>query len=210
MENFDLIIIGGGAGAFAAAIRANELGAKTALVNAGLPLGGTCVNVGCVPSKTLLWAGEVMHQAKHHGIPGINIEVKSFDFQTVVQDELNLVEKLRTEKYEKVLVTDRYDQPYILFLFYLQYPIDKFQYAHELLGRDRFGFSTVPNFDKQSLKDEVTSYKYEFRSINWDIDQPQNPNSLIVGTPEEIPDEANIVKEIYGSNGYKYFEVVTL
>jgi len=103
MEKFDLIIIGGGAGAFAAAIKANELGAKTLMVNHGLPLGGTCVNVGCVPSKKLLWAGEVMHQAKHHGIPGIDIEVKGFDFQKVVQDELDLVEKLRKEKYEKVL-----------------------------------------------------------------------------------------------------------
>ncbi|MCR4328455.1 MAG: mercury(II) reductase [Patescibacteria group bacterium] len=103
MKTFDLIIIGGGAGAFAAAIRANEFGAKTALINAGLPLGGTCVNVGCVPSKTLLWAGETLHHAKHHDIPGIKLEVKSFDFQKVVQDELALVEKLRTEKYEKVL-----------------------------------------------------------------------------------------------------------
>ena len=103
MTKYDLVIIGGGAGAFAAAIRANELKAKTAMINAGLPLGGTCVNVGCVPSKTLLWAGETMHHAKHHGIPGLDIEVKNFDFQKVVQDELSLVEKLRVEKYEKVL-----------------------------------------------------------------------------------------------------------
>ena len=103
MNKYDLIIVGGGAGAFAAAIKSNELGAKTLMVNTGLPLGGTCVNVGCVPSKTLLWAGEVMHQAKHHGIPGIDIEIKNFDFQKVVQDELDLVEKLRKEKYEKVL-----------------------------------------------------------------------------------------------------------
>ena len=103
MKTFDLIIIGGGAGAFAAAIRANELKAKTVLVNAGLPLGGTCVNVGCVPSKMLLYAGEILHHAKHHGIPGIELEVKNFDFQKVVQDELSLVEKLRQEKYEKVL-----------------------------------------------------------------------------------------------------------
>jgi mercuric reductase len=103
MKTFDLIIIGGGAGAFAAAIRANELGAKTALVNAGLPLGGTCVNVGCVPSKTLLYAGEILHHAKHHGVLGVELEVKNFDFQKVVQDELSLVEKLRQEKYEKVL-----------------------------------------------------------------------------------------------------------
>ncbi len=103
MNEYDLIIIGGGAGAFAAAIKANELGAKTLLVNKGLPLGGTCVNVGCVPSKTLLWAGEVMHLAQNHNIPGIDIEVKNFDFATVVQHELDLVTKLRDEKYQKVL-----------------------------------------------------------------------------------------------------------
>jgi mercuric reductase len=103
MEKFDLIIIGGGAGAFAAAIRANELKAKTAMINSGLPLGGTCVNVGCVPSKTLLYTGEVLHQAKSHGIPGIELEVKSFNFQKIIQDELALVKRLRREKYEKVL-----------------------------------------------------------------------------------------------------------
>ncbi|MDA8079048.1 MAG: mercury(II) reductase [Nitrospiraceae bacterium] len=99
---FDLIIIGGGAGAFGAAIRANELHADTAVINGGLPLGGTCVNVGCVPSKTLLYAGEILHLARHHGIPGIDIEIKNFDFQKVVQDELALVEMLRKEKYDKV------------------------------------------------------------------------------------------------------------
>src|SRR5574337_528124 len=103
MKTFDLIIIGGGAGAFGAAIRANELQAHTAMINAGLPLGGTCVNVGCVPSKTLLYAGEVMHLARNHGIPGIELEVKKFDFQKVIQDELALVETLRNEKYNKVL-----------------------------------------------------------------------------------------------------------
>ena len=103
MQKFDFIIIGGGAGAFAAAIRAEELKAKTAMINAGLPLGGTCVNVGCVPSKTLLWAGEILHTAKNHNIPGIELEVKNFDFQKVIQEELALIERLRTEKYEKVL-----------------------------------------------------------------------------------------------------------
>lgn len=103
MKTFDLVIIGGGAGAFGAAIRADELKAKTAVINAGLPLGGTCVNVGCVPSKTLLYAGEIMHLARNHGIPGIELAVKNFDFRKVVQDELALVEKLRNEKYSKVL-----------------------------------------------------------------------------------------------------------
>ncbi len=103
MPNYDLVIIGGGAGAFAAAIKANELGAKTAIINSGLPLGGTCVNVGCVPSKTLLHAAELLHTAKHHGVPGIELAVNKADYAAVVANELALVEKLRREKYEKVL-----------------------------------------------------------------------------------------------------------
>jgi len=103
MSNFDLIIVGGGAAAFGAAIKANDLGAKAVMVNAGLPLGGTCVNVGCVPSKTLLWAGELLHLAKHHGVPGIELKVERFDFAEVVRDELALVGRMREEKYRKVL-----------------------------------------------------------------------------------------------------------
>ena len=101
------------------------------------------------------------------------------------------------EKYRKIIVTDRYDQPYILFLFYLKFPPKDFQNNHILTPRDKYGFSTVRGFDK-----------YEFRPIFWDLDQPNNPNSLIIGTDEEIPDEANIIAKIYGINGYKYFEVV--
>lgn len=103
MKKFNLIIIGGGAAAFGAAIRANELKAKTAIINAGLPLGGTCVNVGCVPSKMLLHAAEILHQTEHHHVPGIKLELKNFNFQKVVENELSLVKKLRQEKYEKVL-----------------------------------------------------------------------------------------------------------
>lgn len=100
---YDLIIIGGGAGAFAAAIKANELGAKTALINDGLPLGGTCVNVGCVPSKTLLHAAELVHTVKHHNVPGIEFAINQADFAAVVADEMALVEQLREKKYEQVL-----------------------------------------------------------------------------------------------------------
>ena len=100
---YDLIILGAGAGGFAAAIRANELKVKTLMINDGLPLGGTCVNVGCVPSKTLLYAGELLHLARHHGIPGIELEVKSFNFQKVIEHELDLVQMMQKEKYEKVL-----------------------------------------------------------------------------------------------------------
>lgn len=100
-------------------------------------------------------------------------------------------------EFEKVIVTNRYDQPYILFLFYLKYPPSKFQAEHVLTEPDEYGFSTVEHFGK-----------YVFEKIDYDKVKPENPNSLIVGTDEDIPDAANIVKKIYGSNGYKYFEVV--
>ena len=113
MQKYDLIIIGGGAAAFATAIKANELSAKggsasggkakTAIINSGLPVGGTCVNVGCVPSKLLVHAGEILHMARHHGVPGIELEVKGFDFSKVIEDELKIVKGFRQEKYEKVL-----------------------------------------------------------------------------------------------------------
>lgn len=103
MKTFDLIIIGGGAGAFAAAIRANEHKARTVMINAGLPLGGTCVNVGCVPSKRLLRSAEIKYLAQNHQFPGLELDVKQFDFQALVKDERDLVSRMRKEKYEKVL-----------------------------------------------------------------------------------------------------------
>ncbi len=101
------------------------------------------------------------------------------------------------DKYQKIWVSDRYDQPYILFLFYSKFSPEKFQSAHSLTARDRFGFSTVRDFDK-----------FHFETVNFDKIRPENPNALIIGTDEEIPAEANIVKKIYGANGHLYFEVV--
>ena len=57
-----LLIVGGGGAAFAAALKASGLGARATIINDGLPMGGTCVNVGCVPSKTLLRAAEALHR----------------------------------------------------------------------------------------------------------------------------------------------------
>ena len=119
-----------------------------------------------------------------------------FSSQYGVKELVKFVSEKATG-YNKVIVTDRYDQPYILFAFYLKYPPQKFQENHTLTPRDKFGFSTVTSFDK-----------YEFMPINYDSVQPQNPGSLIVGTDAEIPPEANIIKKVYGENGYLYFEAV--
>ena len=70
-DRYSLVIIGGGSTAFAAAIRTSELGGTALIINKGLPTGGTCVNVGCVPSKTLIRAAEAHHRAAHPGFEGI-------------------------------------------------------------------------------------------------------------------------------------------
>lgn len=107
MKTYDIVILGGGAAAFASAIKANELKAKAALINEGLPLGGTCVNVGCVPSKAMLYPGEVLHLFTHHGIKGLPIfsshNGTRISFSDLIQEELTLVSNARKEKYEKVL-----------------------------------------------------------------------------------------------------------
>lgn len=101
MDKYDLVILGGGAGAFAAAIKTNDLGAKTALINTGLPLGGTCVNVGCVPSKTLLKIGEIAYYG-NHGFDAISGKLE-VNFEKAIKHELGLVDKMRHDKYVNVL-----------------------------------------------------------------------------------------------------------
>ena len=63
-KNFDLIIIGAGPGGYVCAIRAAQLGLKTACVEYRKTLGGTCLNVGCIPSKSILHASEMYHKSK--------------------------------------------------------------------------------------------------------------------------------------------------
>lgn len=103
MERFDFIILGAGAAAFAGAIKANELGAKTAMIRGPLPVGGTCVNVGCVPSKDLINAAKVAFEARHRKTPGVHVSLQAIDFPEIVRAERHLVAALRRQKYEKVL-----------------------------------------------------------------------------------------------------------
>src|SRR2546429_4636868 len=72
MEKFDVVIIGSGPGGYIAAIRSRQLGLKTALVEKDKELGGTCLNVGCIPSKALLTSSDhfmfIKKEAAKHGI----------------------------------------------------------------------------------------------------------------------------------------------
>ena len=91
MADYDVIIIGGGPGGYNAAIRAGQLGLKVACIDAGATLGGTCLNVGCMPSKALLHASELF-------------EIARFDFKTLGIDadaKLNLPQMMK-QKAESV------------------------------------------------------------------------------------------------------------
>lgn len=95
----DLVVIGAGSAGFAAAIRGAELGARVMLVGAGT-IGGTCVNVGCVPSKTLIRAVETLHQARAAArFAGIRAQASLDDWRKVVAQKDVLVRELRTSKY---------------------------------------------------------------------------------------------------------------
>jgi dihydrolipoamide dehydrogenase len=74
MAQYDVVIIGGGPAGYNAAIRAGQLGLKTAIVDKGPTLGGTCLNVGCMPSKALLHASEMFDAAnKDFAVLGIEV-----------------------------------------------------------------------------------------------------------------------------------------
>ena len=102
------------------------------------------------------------------------------------------------DRYEKILITDKYDQPYILFLFYSQYPPERFQGNHQLTVRDKFNFSTVRGYDK-----------YRFSDTPWSKVSDTH-SSLIVAAPEDIPGVGvNIVKTINFPSGQPVFKIVS-
>ena len=99
---FDLVILGSGSAAFGAALKAADYDARVAMVERGT-IGGTCVNVGCVPSKNLLRAGEIRYYDTNRVFPGIRPGRTSLEFRDVIEQKDQIVRRLRKEKYSDVL-----------------------------------------------------------------------------------------------------------
>ena len=100
----EVVVIGGGSAAFAVAGKLAAAGISVKVVNAGLPIGGCCVNVGCVPSKTLLRAGETVFRGRAGGgrFCGVSTTGEVEDFGAVFSQASDLVTSLRRAKYEDV------------------------------------------------------------------------------------------------------------
>ena len=95
MENFDVVVIGGGPGGYVCAIRAAQLGHKTACIESRGSLGGTCLNVGCIPSKSLLHSAEMFHKAnKEFDKIGITTTGLSLDVSKMMSHKLKTVDGL--------------------------------------------------------------------------------------------------------------------
>jgi mercuric reductase len=106
MENqFDLVILGSGSTAFAAAIRAAELG-KTAAMTEMRTLGGTCVNRGCLPSKNLIEAARIVWEAAHPRYPGLQPVKMEVNFAELIAQKRAVIETYRDKKYQSIITDD--------------------------------------------------------------------------------------------------------
>lgn len=120
----------------------------------------------------------------------------SLEWEYGFKEVVDFIQK-NQDNFSKVIITNRYDQPYIVALFYLGYDPKTYQEAvKQQTAIDEFGFTTITAFGK-----------YEFRKINWDRDSKLE-NVLLIGTGEEIPSNALIVKEILFPNGKSAFKIV--
>lgn len=98
-----VVIVGTGSGAFAAAIKAAEQGARVTIIEGGEVIGGTCVNIGCVPSKILIRGAHIAHLQGHHNVAGVPLHTPTLDRRAMVAQQQGWVDKLRHAKYESIL-----------------------------------------------------------------------------------------------------------
>ncbi len=92
-DAFDVVVIGAGPGGYVTAIRASQLGLKTAVVEREA-LGGVCLNWGCIPTKALLKSGEVYEQLGHLGDYGLSVEGRAYDFTKVIERSRGVAKQL--------------------------------------------------------------------------------------------------------------------
>jgi len=104
-DGLHVAVIGSGSGAFAAAIRAAERGARVTMIEAGT-VGGTCVNVGCVPSKILLRGAHVAHTQREHPFAGVGRTRPPVDRAAMVAQQQTRVAELRRAKYEDLVAAN--------------------------------------------------------------------------------------------------------
>ncbi len=133
-QSYDVVVVGGGPGGYVAAIRASQLGLKTACVEAK-HLGGICLNWGCIPTKSLLRNAEIWETVQHADEYGLKFDNVSFDFSKIIGRSRSIAERMSKG---------------VAFLF-KKYKVDHIEAYGKLIGKNRLG-----TFDKDGKQlDEI-------------------------------------------------------
>ncbi len=106
MKMMDIVIVGSGSAAFSAAIKAVEQGASVTIIEGAKDIGGTCVNIGCVPSKIMIRGAHIAYLQGHHNVDGLPLNQPVIDRRAMMQQQQAWVEKLRHARYESILETN--------------------------------------------------------------------------------------------------------
>src|SRR5712692_8568456 len=101
-ERYDLLVLGSGSTAFAAALKAAELG-KTTLMTERRTVGGTCVNRGCLPSKDLIEAARIYWDGQHPRFPGLGGKTLDLDFRRLIAGKDELIREYRAKHYDSIV-----------------------------------------------------------------------------------------------------------
>jgi pyruvate/2-oxoglutarate dehydrogenase complex dihydrolipoamide dehydrogenase (E3) component len=109
-HNYDLVVIGGGSGGYAAARTARDLGARVAIADVG-PLGGLCILSGCMPSKTLIASGDLMHDIRESDVLGIRSAEPRVDYRAMIERKREVIRGFADYRIEGLETFDLYDGP---------------------------------------------------------------------------------------------------
>lgn len=180
-EKLKVAIIGTGSAAFAAAIKAVEEDAEVTIIEGGEVIGGTCVNVGCVPSKIMIRGAHIAHLQAHHGFEGIALNRPPIDRATLVRQQQARVEELRHAKYESILEAN----PSIR----LAHGWARFQDAHTLIVTGRVGSEKTVAADRILIATGARPAVPDIPGL-WDTPYWTSTEALVA---EQIPEHLMVI-----------------
>jgi mercuric reductase len=176
-DRFDLVILGSGSTAFAAALTTQEL-QKTAVMTEERPIGGTCVNRGCLPSKNFIGAAKIIHDARNPRYPGLNASEMGLDFTALVEQKDAVVHDYRKKKYES-LVGDhiRVEKGHVRFLDPHTVEVDGRQLGGEKVLIATGSRPVLPDIDGLDRVSYLTS---DLLTVDEPMELRERPQSLLI------------------------------
>jgi mercuric reductase len=176
-DRVDLVILGSGSTAFAAALTAQEL-QKSAVMTEERPIGGTCVNRGCLPSKNLIGAAKIIHDARNPRYPGLTAYEVELDFAALVEQKDAVVHDYRKKKYESLLGDHiRVEQGHVRFVNPHTVEVDGKQLVGEKVLIATGSRAVLPDIDGLDRVPYLTS---DLLTVDEPMELRELPQSLLI------------------------------